>query len=469
MIFLTCALLYSCAVEAPLPYGPLPTEWQVEWQKMEMNMFCHFGPNTFTGLEWGEGSEPEDIFQPSALDCSQWVEVARLAGMGGIIVTAKHHDGFCLWPNPASDHTVAQSSWRGGKGDILRELSDACSKGGVKFGVYISPWDRNAPTYGTAEYNRTFVETLQSALSGYGPIFEQWFDGACGEGPNGKRQVYDWPAFNAKVAELQPQATIFSDVGPGCHWMGNEAGVNGTTCWSRLSVEGFAPGQSSPSLDTLNCGNYDGSQWIPAETDVSIRPGWFYRDSEHPKRVEQLLSIYYTSVGRNSLLLLNVPPDQRGLIAAEDSLRLAEFRSALDEIFANDLARDAQIVGNARNKKYGAKKLIDNRYDSFFATEEGCDTAMVTLTWKRAVRFNRFLVQEYIPLGQRVEHFVVETLNAQGEWEEWASGTTIGYRRILLGAEVETRGVRIRVDKSRACPVMNRVSLFEDNIYHLDE
>lgn len=460
------AAMWSCGVEAPVAYGPLPTAAQVKWQKMEMNMFCHFGPNTFTGLEWGEGSEPEDIFQPTALDCNQWVDVARAAGMGGIILTAKHHDGFCLWPNPASEHTVAQSSWREGKGDILRELSDACRKGGVKFGVYISPWDRNAPTYGTAEYNQTFLTTLQDALTAYGPIFEQWFDGACGEGPNGKRQVYDWPAFNAKVAELQPRAVIFSDVGPGCHWMGNEQGVNGETCWSRLTVEGFAPGQSSPSQDTLNCGNYNGTRWIPAETDVSIRPGWFYRDTEQPKSLEQLLSIYYSSVGRNSLLLLNVPPDRRGLIAKEDSLRLREFRSALDEIFATDLAQKAKMAGNARSRKYGAQRLTDDDYDSFFATEEGCDTALITLEWEQPIRFNRFLIQEYIPLGQRVEKFVVEVRNGEGTWEKWEAGTTIGYRRILLGPEVETNGIRIKVEQSRACPVLNRVSIYLDHLYH---
>ncbi len=300
---------------AQTPYGPVPTPAQLEWQKMEMNMFCHFGPNTVTGKEWGDGDEVEDLFNPTDLNCMQWVQIAQAAGFKGIILTAKHHDGFCLWPNPVSNHTVMQSSWRNGQGDVLRELSAACEQTGLKFGIYISPWDRHAPTYGTPAYNQVFLQTLQSALSAYGPVFEQWFDGANGEGPNGKRQEYDWSAFNDQVYVLQPNAIIFSDVGPGCRWMGNEEGKNGRTCWSRLNVEGFAPGADAPPLDTLNIGNYNGQYWIPAETDVSIRPGWFYRDTEHPKSVNELLHIYYSRVGRHSVLLLNVPPDQRGQIA----------------------------------------------------------------------------------------------------------------------------------------------------------
>ena len=227
-------LATSCANDAPAPYGPLPTPSQVAWQQMETNMFVHFGPNTFSGKEWGDGTEPEDMFAPDSLDCRQWVRTAKLAGFKGIIITAKHHDGFCLWPNPESVHTVAQSSWRDGKGDVLKELSDACREYGVKFGVYISPWDRHDPHYGTPEYNNVYIRTLQSALTSYGEVFEQWFDGACGEGPNGKRQVYDWPAFNAAVAEMQPGAVIFSDIGPGCRWVGNEREIGRASCRERV-------------------------------------------------------------------------------------------------------------------------------------------------------------------------------------------------------------------------------------------
>ena len=479
--------------DLPKPFGPVPTAAQVAWQRMEMNLFCHFGPNTFTGLEWGEGTEPEDIFNPTALDCNQWVSVAKKAGFQGIILTAKHHDGFCLWPNPVSTHTVRESAWRGGQGDVLKELSEACKKGGAKFGIYISPWDCNAPTYGTPEYNKVFLKTLRSAHKLYGPIFEQWFDGANGEGPNGKRQVYDWEKFNAQTHKLQPNAVIFSDVGPGCRWVGNEEGTCGRTCWSRLDVKGFGPGADSPSQDTLNAGNYNGACWIPAETDVSIRPGWFWRESEHPKSVQELLKIYYNSVGRNSLLLLNVPPDNRGLIPAEDSLRLMEFRAALDSIFARDLAKEAQYLetSNVRNTprqycswfnisenktvydftldhcdafRYNSYSLIYDNYDTYWATDDTITTAWMEFKFDDPQTFNRVLLQEYIPLGQRVEKFHIEIEDENGNWRTIAEETTIGYKRIVLTETVTTKKVRIVIDQSRASIVLNRVGLFWDTI-----
>ena len=497
LVTLFCYAQRSSSREAPAPYGPVPTAAQVAWQRMEMNMFCHFGPNTFTGLEWGEGTEAEDIFNPTALDCKQWVSVAKKAGFQGIILTAKHHDGFCLWPNPVSTHTVRESAWRNGKGDVLKELSEACKEGGVKFGIYISPWDRNAPTYGTPEYNKVFLKTLQSAHKHYGPIFEQWFDGANGEGPNGKRQVYDWKRFNGQTHKLQPNAVIFSDVGPGCRWVGNEEGSCGRTCWSRLDVAGFGPGADAPSQDTLNAGNYNGAHWIPAETDVSIRSGWFWRDSGHPKSVQELLKIYYNSVGRNSLLLLNVPPDNRGLIPAEDSLRLMEFRAALDSIFAHDLVNEAadnsklQIcVSNVRNgnhssclcwtnipaymmgyenrcdsRRFAPVYLIVEDYDTYWATDDSVTTAWVEFEFDDPQTFNRVMLQEYIPLGQRVEKFHIEVEDKDGNWRTIAEETTIGYKRIVLTETVTTKKVRLVIDQSRACIVLNRVGLFMDRIY----
>ena len=495
--FLVCLLLLGLSVGAqkyapkvkpadpPKPYGPVPTAAQVAWQRMEMNMFCHFGPNTFTGLEWGEGTEAEDIFNPTALNCDQWVSVAKKSGFQGIILTAKHHDGFCLWPNPMSTHTVRESAWRNGKGDVLKELSEACSRGGVKFGIYISPWDRNAPTYGTDAYNKVFLKTLRNAHTNYGPIFEQWFDGANGEGPNGKKQVYDWKKFNAQTKKLQPNAVIFSDVGPGCRWVGNEEGTCGRTCWSRLDVKGREPGKNAPSQDTLNAGNYNGACWIPAETDVSIRPGWFWRDSEHPKSVQELLRIYYNSVGRNSLLLLNVPPDNRGLIPAEDSLRLMEFRAALDSIFAHDLAKNVKTIcvsnfrrtnetdytGNCyswRNsvfqEPYCGFSLIDGNYDTYWATDDTVTTAWVEIQFYGPQIFNRVMLQEYIPLGQRVEKFHIEVEDENGNWRTIAEETTIGYKRIVLTETVTTKKVRVVIDQSRACIVLNRIGLFMDNI-----
>ena len=454
----------GCGVNPPAPYGPCPTDAQLHWQQMEMNMFCHFGPNTFSGLEWGEGTEPEDMFNPSALNCDQWAMVAKNAGMKGIIITAKHHDGFCLWPNPVSNHTVRESSWRGGKGDVLHELSDACRRAGLKFGVYISPWDRNAPTYGTPEYNETFRRTLESALTQYGEIFEQWFDGANGEGPNGKRQEYDWPLFNSTVARLQPQAVIFSDVGPGCRWVGNEVGCCGETCWSRLTTEDFEPGKS-PALDILNQGEADGASWLPAETDVSIRPGWFYHADEQPKSLQQLLSIYYTSVGRNSLLLLNVPPDTRGMIPAADSLRLLELREALDSIFSHDLAQDARITASScRGKAYRPSNVTDTHYHRYWTVDDTCLTPTITLTFDHPATFNRIMLQEYIPLGQRVAQFEVEVMQG-GKWQTLCHATTIGYKRILLTHQTTTTAVRVRFTNCLACPVINRIALFQDNIF----
>ena len=461
------SLVLSCSQNAPAPYGPVPTPEQVAWQQMETNMFIHFGPNTFSGKEWGDGTETEDMFSPDSLDCRQWVRTARLAGFKGVIITAKHHDGFCLWPNPESVHTVAQSSWRDGKGDVLRELSDACREYGVKFGVYISPWDRFDPHYGTSAYNDIYIRTLESALTNYGEVFEQWFDGACGEGPNGKRQVYDWDAFNSKVNELQPQAVIFSDAGPGCRWVGNERGVAGETCWSTLEIEGFAPGKDAAPQDTLGTGNVHGKRWVPAESDVSIRPGWFWRESENDKvkSVKDLLGIYYTSTGCNSLMLLNVPPDTTGRINRIDSLRLMEFRAALDGIFADNLASGAEVVAdNVRGRRFKASNLIDGSYDTYWACDDACLTPSFTMILQEPRRFNRIVLQEYIPLGQRVSSFVVEVRGADGGWKAAGEGTTIGYKRILQLPVIETDAVRVRITSSYACPVLSEAGLYRDKV-----
>ncbi len=434
LIAIVPALILGCK---PRPYGPVPSEAQLRWQEMEYNMFVHFGPNTFTGLEWGQGNEAEDIFHPTALDCRQWAATAKAAGMKGIIITAKHHDGFCLWPNPESLHTVAQSSWRGGQGDVLKDLSEACREYGLKFGVYISPWDRNDPAYGSPAYNEKYIRTLQSVHDGrYGPVFEQWFDGACGEGPNGKRQEYDWPAFHEAVWALSPDAILFSDVGPGCRWMGNERGVAGETNWSRLDVAGFTPGAGAPPRDTLARGNVFGKQWIPGEIDVSIRPGWFWRESENAqvKSVEQLADIWLTSVGRNALLLLNVPPDTRGRIHEIDSTRLMEFRAWREKVLGVNLAADAGIRKRARGSIWE-----------------------ITLPEARTVNYVQ--LQEDIALGQRISGFRVEAEDAGG-WRTVAEGTTIGYKRILPVASVTARKVRVTITASLARPVLKDIALY---------
>jgi len=434
-------------------------------------MFVHFGPNTFTGREWGLGNEAEDIFNPTALDCGQWVSVAKAAGFKGIIITAKHHDGFCLWPNPESNHTVAQSPWRDGKGDVLKDLSEACAEQGLKFGIYISPWDRNDPHYGSLPYNDVFVKTLESALGNYGPVFEQWFDGANGEGPAGKHQDYDWERFHATVRKLQGDILMFSDVGPGCRWVGNEKGYAGETSWSTLNIEGFGPGPDAPCRDTLTAGNVHGACWIPAETDVSIRPGWFWRESENDKvkSLDKLLDIYYSSVGRNSLLLLNVPPDTTGRINAADSIRLGELRVALDSIFKDNLAKGAKVSATAqRGRTFKARNVIADEYDAVWAAPDDVTEASLTFELDGEKAFNRIMIQEYVPLGQRIKSFTVEAKTKDGEWEEVASGTTIGYKRILCTQTVTAESVRVNITGAFACPILNGFGLFMDNIMQKD-
>ena len=462
-------LCNSCRVHEPAPFGAIPSEVQVEWQKKEYTMFVHFGPNTFTGEEWGSGLEKAEIFNPTALDCGQWASIAKSAGMKGIIITAKHHDGFCLWPNPVSNHTVAQSQWKDGKGDVLKELSEACSKHGVDFGIYISPWDRNDPHYGTDEYNDVYVKTLEDALGRYGKVFEQWFDRACGEGPNGKQQVYDWPLFNSTVHKMQPEAVIFSDYGPGCRWVGNESGSAGRTCWSTINVNHDFTGPELSRKD-LNEGIKGGNTWSAAETDVSIRPGWFWRESENTKvkSLQHLLKIYYESVGRNSLLLLNVPADTRGQIHKADSLRLMELRAALDEIFRVDLSEGGKVESdNVRggSRQFKAQNILNRNYDKYWTTDDNVTKASLVVTLPEARTFNRVQLQEYIPLGQRISSFTIDAMSPDGSWQPIARETTIGYKRIVHVPTTTTTAVRVNIEESEACPILNGFALYMDNIY----
>ena len=462
---LAVILFSACVQKAPEPYGAVPSPQQVEWQKMEMNFLVCFGPNTFTGMEWGLGTESEDIFNPSDLDCEQWVSIAKAAGFKGLIIVAKHHDGFCLWPNPESTHTVANSPWKDGKGDVLKELSDACAAEGLKFGIYISPWDRNDPHYGTPEYNDVYVRTLESALDGrYGSVFEEWFDGACGEGPNGKRQVYDWDRFHETVLKYQPEAVMFSDVGPGCRWVGNESGIAGRTNWSTFSPEGFTAGAGAPPGDTLHIGNIHGNAWVPAETDVPLRPGWFWRESENDKvkSLQELVSIYNTSVGRNSLLLLGVAPDITGHIHPADSARLMEFGAAIKEIFSTNLAEGATVKASSnRGREFKAANILDGAYDSYWAATDGINEAVLTFDLGTEKTFNRILLQEYIPLGQRIKAFTIKVLTADGSWKEIASETTIGFKRIVPVETVTTSKIEVNVS-SFASPIINNFGLFMD-------
>lgn len=453
-------------VDPPQPYGILPTQHQLDWQKMEYYMFIHFGPNTFTDVEWGNGKEDPKSFAPTNVDCRQWAATAKDAGMKAIVLTAKHHDGFCLWPSKYSTHTVRESGWKNGNGDLLKDLSEACKEYDLKFGIYLSPWDQNHPSYGTPQYNQIFANTLEEVLTNYGEIFEQWFDGANGDASHGgKKQVYDWDLFHSVVYKHQPQAIIFSDIGPGCRWMGNEKGIAGATNWSRLDIEGFEPGLGAPPQDTLNMGNTYGKAWVPAETDVSIRPGWFYSPStdDKVKSLDQLVDIYHTSIGRNSNLILNVPPDRSGRIHPNDSVRLIEFRKAIDAIFGTNLIdQNTKIKASAvrgNSDKYSAVNLLDNDYDSYWTTDDNVTTASIEVDLESNTTFNRLLLQEYIPLGQRIAEFNVEIQDG-GSWKKIADATTIGYKRILRFPSVTTNKIRINIQHSLACPVLNKIGLF---------
>ena len=470
LIALLSALLVlaGCARHAPEPFGPVPSEAQLAWQRMEINMFCHFGPNTFSGAEWGSGSEPGDLFRPRALDCSQWVDVAAQAGFGGIILTAKHHDGFCLWPSRFSNHTVHDSL------DVLRALRSAIDahNSPLLMGVYISPWDRNHPTYGTPAYNDVFVNTLREVHTAYGPLFEQWFDGACGEGPNGKRQRYDWPRFMAAMDSLNPQCILFSDIGPGCRWVGNEEGHCGDPCWSTLNTAGATPSDNKPVPSELETGHRGGSRWIPAEVDVSIRPGWFWHANEHPKTVDELMEIYYNSVGRNGLLLLNVPPDTNGRIAPEDSAVLVAFRAERDRIFSKDLAQGAKIeayceygdrLKDKTDRHHPTSNLTDTAYHTYW-TIRGDDTSRIKLIVKlpEVREIDMIMLQEYIPLGQRVTNFSISYAdpNVNGGMII-AEGTTIGYKRIVrFPFPIHTNTIYIDIVHALAPPVINRIALY---------
>jgi alpha-L-fucosidase len=410
---------------------PLPTRQQLAWHETEYYLFVHFGPNTFTDKEWGEGTEPETIFNPAQLDCRQWCRIAKDAGAKGIIITAKHHDGFCLWPSKFSRHTVKESRWKDGKGDVLKELSQACREAGLKFGIYLSPWDRNHPDYGTPKYNDVFVGMMKEILQNYGPIWELWWDGANGEGLNGKKQVYDWRRFENTVRQYSPQTVVFSDIGPDIRWAGNENGVAGKTNWNFLDTAGYKRGIGAPPADTLNQGNVNGKKWIPAECDVSIRPGWFWHASENDKikTPQQLFDLYLKSVGRGANLLLNVPPDRRGLINEADSAALIEFKKLRDESFTENLLKQASTYYQFSRNDLSSKDLIIRSFDST-ATGYGINLQNFIVELQQPTKINCIVLREAIHLGQTIRKFNIVMYNGTKVARK-ISGTTVGRKRIL--------------------------------------
>ena len=428
----------------------VPTAQQLEWQQMEFTAFLHFGMNTFTGNEWGHGTDSPALFNPSELDCEQWVKALKDGGFKMALITAKHHDGFCLWQTETTEYSVKNSPWKDGKGDVVRELRDACEKYGMKFGVYLSPWDRNAPSYGDSPaYNKFFIAQLTELLTNYGEVHEVWFDGACAEGPNGKKQEYDWTAILAKIRELQPKA-VTAIMGDDVRWVGNEGGLGRETEWSATVIPPGSYTHKKAAKEALGLEEMSkdlGSRelvakaqevyWYPSEVDVSIRPGWFYHAEQdgQVRSLANLVNIYYRSVGCNSVLLLNIPPDRRGLIHEIDVQRIKELSEYINKTFATNYVKKG-------NQEWAAQVGESKEYDV-----------------KSGAMVNTFLIQEDITKGQRVEDFLVEVYS-NGAWQYATEGTTIGYKRLLRFSDCQPEKVRVTIRGARATANISNVGLY---------
>ncbi len=451
----------------------VPSPEQVAYQRMELAGFIHFSVNTFTDREWGYGDESPELFNPSALDTDQWARVAAEIGMGELVLTAKHHDGFTLWPSATTRHSIAASPWKGGEGDLVREFVDAAHRHGLLVGLYVSPWDRNHPDYGGPAYLEAYRAQLRELLTGYGPINEIWVDGANGgtgyyggareERRIDRRSYYHWPETMALIKGLQPNTLIFSDAGPDIRWIGNERGFAGETNWSTIDAGNVVIGEAD--TEYLNRGDPEGRDWVVPLCDTSIRPGWFYHpdQDDQVKSPQELVDLYYRSVGRNCVLLLNVPPDRRGRFHENDVLALREFRRILNETFARDLTADAMAAAEEvrqQNEKFSPKKVLDGNPDTYWTVDDDVRRATLTLSLSDTATFDRLLLQEPIRLGQRIAAFSVEFREGD-EWRPLATGTTVGNKRLLRFPPVFADGIRIRIDAALGPPALSRVGLFK--------
>jgi len=461
-----------------------PSKKQLAWQELEFACFIHFGVNTFTNREWGPREDVREVFNPSQLDARQWAKTIRDAGAKEIILVTKHHDGFCHWPTKFTDYSVKNSPWKNGKGDLVAEVASACHEFKLKFGVYLSPWDMHSPVYGSAEYNEFFKNQLRELLTNYGEIAEVWFDGACGEGPNGIKQVYDWNGYYEVFHELQPDAVI-AIMGPDVRWVGTESGYGRETEWSVVPVSAGQLSEIAASSQQKDSGsafiphdmmqadlgshekilNAGALMWYPAEVDVSIRPGWFYHENEDSlvKSPEKLVDIYYSSVGRNAGLLLNLPPDKRGLIHENDVKSLLGMKAILDETFNKNVANKAQIVVSEINLNSNPDVILDNDSKTFWTTKPGTKTAILEFTFGNQQEFDVLLLQENIRNGQRIEEFLLEVFK-DGGWVELTRGTTIGYKRLLRFGPTTASKVRLKIISSRDCPELSEFGLFKSSI-----
>lgn len=461
------------AASPPAPYGPVPSAAQAAWHEREMYAFCHFTINTFTDKEWGYGDEDPAKFNPSAFDADQIVGTLARCGFKGVILTCKHHDGFCLWPTQTTEHNIAKSPWKGGKGDMVREFADAAKRHGIPFGVYLSPWDRNNPHYATPRYTEIYRQQLHELLTQYGSLFEVWHDGANGGdgfygGKREKRAIdnttyYEWPKAWAMVRQLQPQAVIFSDVGPDLRWVGNERGQSPYPNWATFSPVGLKGGLGTPGNCRSQEGSPDGNLWMPAETDVSIRPGWFWHAAENAKvrSPRNLLDLYFTSVGRGTSLLLNVPPDRRGQIHENDVIALTGFKQALDRMFAHNLAAGAKAKADvSRGAGFEAAKVLDDDKQSYWAAPDEARAASLELTLPEPRAFSVIRLREPVRLGQRIRKFAVDVREA-GAWHEWiGDGSSVGPQVLLRAKPVTADAVRVRILEAAACPCLSEVSLW---------
>lgn len=460
----------------------VPTMRQLKHQQMEFYGFIHFTVNTFTGKEWGEGTESPEIFDPKCLDAGQWARAAKDGGMRGLILTCKHHDGFCLWPSRYTRHSVAYSPYKGGRGDIVKELSDACREEGIAFGVYLSPWDRNHPAYGSGrEYDDYFVNQLEELLTGYGDIFTVWFDGACGEGANGKRQVYDWKRYYEVIRRLQPLACI-SVCGPDVRWCGNEAGQTRPSEWSvvpartadteKIAADSQQTDEEAFRSRRIRAQDIDlGSReilageeeliWYPAEVNTSIRPGWFYHASENDKvkSLKELVHIYEHSVGGNATFLLNIPPDPNGLIHTADLERLHELGEYIRNTYRRNLADGAKISCDSCMEGYGPENLKIDDGDSCLRTAEGITACDITLEWKEPVKVRRVVLKENLNYSQRIENFEIEVWQ-DGEFRSVYQGTVVGYQRIAVMEELCTDRLRVRILDARVSLAISFLGIY---------
>ena len=476
-VLMMVAWLWSCCLmaQAPVPVGPLPTQNQVDWQRMETYAFIHFGPNTFGDREWGYGDAPVESFAPTRLDCEQWAKTVKEAGMKGIILTAKHHDGFCLWPTKYTDYSVRNARYGDdNERDVVGALAAACKKYGLKLGLYLSPWDRHQAFYGTPLYVEYFHAQLEELLTQYGELFEVWFDGANGgDGWYGgaketrkidRRTYYDYGRAHEAIARLQPHAVIFSDGGPGCRWVGNEEGHADATNWSFLRINEVYPGYEH--YRELQSGHADGDTWVASECNTSIRPGWFYHEREDAKvkTVADLTDLYYRSVGHNGTFLLNFPVDKEGLIHPIDSAHAVDYHKQVASELGNNLLRKARIKASETRigTDFSVKNLTDGQFDTYWATPDGVKTATLDITFKGRQRLNRLMLQEYIPLGQRVKRFSVEYLDGKN-WlplKVNEATTTIGYKRLLRFKTITTNRLRIRFEEARGPLCINGLGAY---------